>query len=187
MPSPIPHWLQSPVNCPRAWRGWLLDRGSLTHRLQMHSGGDFSVTVLQQGWGKPRRDEALALGIPFCQHALIREVVLNGHGQPWVFARSVIPLQTLHGKLRFLRTLGDRPLGELLFRNPHIQRGPLFLAPWSCALLPATLQPLVRQPHGSPTPATLWARYSLFRHEAASLLVSEVFLPTLPGTPGHIP
>lgn len=182
MPTPTPHWLNSPVNCPRAWRGWLLDRGSLTRRLQEHSRGDFSVTVLRQSWGKPRRDEAMALGIPFRQHALIREVVLSGQGQPWVFARSVIPLQALHGKRRFLGTLGNRPLGELLFRNPHIQRGPIFLASWPRALLPCTLQ---EQLPGLTAPTALWARYSLFQHGTASLLVSEVFLPTLPGTPGH--
>ncbi len=171
-----PHWLQAPVNCPRMWRVWLNDRGSLTRRLQERSEGNFSVTVLRQAWGKPRRDEAMALGQSTSQYALIREVILYGHDQPWVFARSVVPLNALHGKLRFLHTLGNRPLGELLFQNPDIQRGSIQFAQWPPALLPVNLRnthpPSV---HGS----ALWARYSIFHHQNSKLLVSEVFLPQL--------
>jgi chorismate--pyruvate lyase len=143
------------------------------------SNGTFTVTVLKQEWTKPRRDEAIALGIPFGQYALIREVVLSGQGQPWVFARSVLPLSVLHGKLRFLRKLDNRPLGGLLFKNRAIQRGSIFISQWSHAHLPETLQTSVSLSINYSRAATLWARYSIFHHEAAGLMVSEVFLPAL--------
>lgn len=156
---------------PTALKDWLLDRGSLTRRLQRHSGGNFAVTVLQQGWARPRRDEAQALGIPPQQYALVREVILHGRGQPWVYARSVLPLAALDGPLRFLRRLDNRPLGALLFGNPAIRRGPVVVQRWPQILLPLPLQQ-------ADAPA-LWGRYSVFRHGKHGILVSEVFLPAL--------
>lgn len=156
---------------PAALKDWLLDRGSLTRRLQRHSGGDFAVTVLSQRWVRPRLDEAQALAIPPHQYALVREVILHGRGQPWVYARSVLPLAVLAGPLRFLRRLDNRPLGALLFGNPAIRRGPVVLQRWPQALLPADLQ--------RTDTATLWGRYSVFSRDAQGILVSEVFLPAL--------
>jgi chorismate--pyruvate lyase len=169
----FPRW-QAAVNaaeCSAALRGWLLDRGSLTRRLQQHSDGDFSVTLLRQRWARPRLDEAQALGISARRHALIREVLLCGHGQPWVFARSVIPAQAMQGPLCFLRRLDNRPLGALLFSNPAITRGPIMLARWPQQLLPPSLQ------HTGA--AKLWGRHSVFHHAGAGILVAEVFLPAL--------
>lgn len=156
---------------PPALRHWLLDRGSLTRRLQVHSDGQFAVQLLSQRWARPRLDEAQALGIPPQQYALVREVILQGRGQPWVYARSVLPLAALDGPLRFLRRLDNRPLGALLFRNPAIRRGPVILQRWPQLLLPRTLQ----QPGQPP----LWGRYSIFHHGKHGILVSEVFLPGL--------
>lgn len=164
---------------PAALKGWLLDRGSLTQRLQRHSGGDFAVTVLRQQWKRPRLDEAQALGMPPAQYALVREVILHGRGEPWVYARSVLPLPVLAGPLRFLRQLDNRPLGALLFGNPAIRRGPVVLQRWPQALLP----PAVRQQGAGP----LWGRYSVFRYGASGILVSEVFLPGLAYNAAHEP
>lgn len=156
---------------PPALHTWLQDRGSLTRRLQRRSAGRFTVRVLRQSWARPRLDEAHALAVPVHQLALIREVILEGCGQPWVYARSVLPMATLAGPLRFLRKLDNRPLGALLFGNPAIQRGEVVVQRWPQALLPATLQ--------QPGQLVLWGRYSVFRHGAHGLLVSEVFLPAL--------
>ena len=164
---------------PPALRSWLLDRGSLTRRLQRESGGNFAVTVLNQRWCRPRLDEAQALGIPPHRYALVREVILHGRGEPWVYARSVLPLSVLEGPLRFLRKLDNRPLGALLFGNPAIRRGPVVLQRWPQALLPVPLQ--------QAGAAALWGRYSVFRHGAGGILVSEVFLPRLAYNAAHEP
>lgn len=156
---------------PSHLRTWLLDRRSLTRRLQQHSRNRFSVTVLNQRWERPRLDEARALDIPRHQFALVREVILHGGGQPWVYARSVLPQRTLNGRLRFLRKLGNKPLGALLFSNPAIQRGSLVLQRYPQSRLPVALQ--------QPTQPPLWGRYSIFRYGNNGILVSEIFLPAL--------
>ncbi|NJM13556.1 MAG: chorismate lyase, partial [Synechococcaceae cyanobacterium SM1_2_3] len=93
---------------------WLLNSGSLTRRLRLHCQSRFQVRVLGQGWGRPMADEARALGLRLGAWAWIREVQLLGDGQPWVFARTLIPADTLRGRGRRLTRLGTRPLGEVL-------------------------------------------------------------------------
>lgn len=141
----------------------MLSRGSLTQLLKQASAGQFRVEVVYQGWGKPTRSEAQALGIASHICALIREVRLYGADQSWVSARSVIPAQTLSGPQRMLRYLGNRPLGEVLFRDPSLERGPLQIARLS------------NRAKGE----TVWARRSVFHLGGKPLLVSEIFLPAL--------
>lgn len=161
--------LQKP---PQPLRAWLHDRASLTRRLQALSHQQFSVTVLKQRWEKPRFDEAKLLNIPTQEVALIREVILHGHNTPWVYARSVLPLRTLDGSLRFLRHWDNRPLGALLFRNPRIQREQPIVQQIACDTLPIALQTTAM-------PSKPWGRSSVFRHGTHGLLVSETFLPAL--------
>lgn len=153
---------------PRYWQQWLEDRGSLTRRLVSASGGDFRVEILRQFVGLPTTVEARALRLPPQRRALIREVLLIGTGTPWVFARSIVPLATLRGKLRHLRQLDSRPLGELLFRDNSMTRDPVEVARIDGATLPD-----ICAARGQ----TLWGRRSVFRLQGKPLLVSEIFLP----------
>lgn len=147
---------------PQLWRSWLTDSGSLTQRLVKLSRGDFRVDVVRQGWTRPTRSEAKALGMNSRQFALVREVQLIGKGQPWVYARSIIPAQTLTGAQRQLRMLGNRSLGTLLFTDPTMRRGPLQIS---------SLRLTDKR--------KVWARRSVFYLSEKPLLVSEVFLPEL--------
>lgn len=169
MHNPSRHILQKP---PRPLRVWLHDRSSLTRRLQALSNNQFSVTVLKQCWEKPCRTEAQLLNLPLHEVALIREVILHGNNMPWVYARSVLPLRTLNGSLRFLRHWDSRPLGALLFRNHRIQRE----RPIVQTLARTSLPKLLQTRH---TPVRLWGRSSIFRHDQQGLLVTETFLPAL--------
>lgn len=150
------------TDAPLIWRKWLLDSGSLTQRLIDLSQGDFRVEVVRQGWSRPTRSEAKALGIPTRQLALIREVQLIGKGQPWVYARTVIPASTLTGKQRQLNAIGNRSLGSILFTDPTMKRGPLQVSKLKLT-----------------TGETVWARRSQFQLSDKPLLVAEVFLPQL--------
>ena len=160
---------QLPLHPSTGLGSWLLDSGSLTAKLLKLSHGDFKVQVLRQVHGRASRSEALALGIGFHARCLIREVILRGHDQPWVFARSVLPLSSLTGSLRHLRKQGTRPLGAFLFSHPHLKRSPIALALISGhhCYLPAAL--LGADP--------VWGRRSIFSLDNKPLLVSEVFLP----------
>ncbi len=167
----------------RHWRGrlsplvrdWLLDEGSLTARLQALSGGDFRVQRLAQGWQRPLPQEARRLGQAPWRHALVRDVLLIGSGQPWVYAHSVIPGDSLNGRLRYLRRLGSQSLGAALFRDPGLQRGEFELAhlPGDHPFIPAHLHQA----------GPVWARRSRFLLYGQPLLVCEVFLQ-LPGLSG---
>jgi chorismate--pyruvate lyase len=154
---------------PPCWRDWLADRGSLTARLLNLSGGDLSVVVANQGLAFPKRSEQRALNLSGRRKALIREVILYGGGQPWVYARSVLPLTTLTGRLRKLRHLDNRPLGALLFKDPNMRREAVQIAHFKNNNLPHLLNNLG---------TSAWGRRSVFRLDNKPLLVSEVFLPT---------
>ena len=152
---------------PESVRHWLLDRGSLTARLIAASNGDFKVQVLEQSWRTPFLNESQLLGIKPRQKALIREVILLCHGQPWVYARSIIPHQSLQGRLGFLRKLKDSALGALLFKDPHLQRSHFQINRIS---LPQAAIPCSDN-------TTVYGRRSLFHLYGRPLLVAEVFLP----------
>lgn len=160
---------------PHEWRSWVLDRGSLTQRLILASNGNFSVRVVRQQWLQPNRDEALLLGCPLTERALIREVELLCYGKVWVVARSVIPHTTLRGKERQLKALGNRSLGTFLFRSRSMERGPLQVTKTSPEYLSMQAGLSIHDP--------LWGRRSLFYLHGKPLLVSELFLPAVLNTP----
>mgnify|MGYP000910507047 CR=1 FL=1 len=158
----------SDYTVPGQWRPWLSDTGSLTQRLIDACNGELTVQVLRQNLGVPRLSERRALGLPQRRQALIREVILLGGGIPWVYARSIIPLSTLTGRLRRLRQLDNRPLGALLFSEPSMCREPVEIACYTSAQMPTAL---------AAKQSTMWGRRSVFRLHNKPLLVSEIFLP----------
>jgi chorismate--pyruvate lyase len=158
---------------PAALAGWLLDPASLTRRLQCLCAGTFRVRVLSQVLARPRPDEARALDMQRGALAIIRQVQLLCARQPQVYARTVIPVSSLTGRLRRLARLGARPLGAMLFADPGMQRGVVELArirPGQMLFGDAvhTMQPVTGE---------IWGRRSVFRLAHKPLLVSEIFLP----------
>lgn len=151
----------------RPLRNWLLDRGSLTDRLITKSAGQFRVEVLRQYRGVARPDEARRLGLDERQAAWIREVVLYGNNTPWVFARSILPEKSLAHSLRHLKRLGNKPLGAVLFNDPHMYRSAIEIARFDARDLPVDID------------GHAWGRRSVFYLRKQPLLVTEVFLPGL--------
>ncbi len=151
-------------------RSWLFDKGSLTAKLIELSEGNFRVEVLRQIRARASLSEALALKIAPCELCVVREVMLLGHDDAWVFARSVLPLSSLTGTLRHLRKQGNRPLGAFLFSQPQLSRSAIVVAA------------IDRRHHYVPLnllgEESLWGRRSVFYLHAKPLLVSEVFLPS---------
>lgn len=157
-----------------ALQNWLTDSGSLTARLIAASHGLFEVQVVRQLIGVPRLDERRVLGMKRPALALIREVILCGCDEPWVFARSLLPLASLTGRLRHLRKQGNRPLGAFLFSQPQLTRSAIAVAQIS--------RDHGYVPDALAGAAPLWGRRSVFSLQAhhlqqKPLLVSEVFLP----------
>ena len=135
--------------------------------------------MVDEGWQRPRLDEARALGIRSSQIGWVRQVQLLCEGTPWVFARTVVPVSTLSGAQRQLARLGNRPLGAFLFADPGMQRGPVELAricKGQAMFSEASLG--LKQ-----KPAEVWGRRSVFRVGGKPLLVAELFLPAVEGAP----
>jgi chorismate--pyruvate lyase len=169
---------------PAALTVWLLDPASLTRRLQGLCNGEFRVRVLSQVRGRARLDEAWALGMRRGGLAIIRQVQLLCDEHPWVYARTVIPVSSLQGRLRRLARLGARPLGSMLFADRGMWRGVVELAricPGETLYADAVRNP--RQVRSE-----IWGRRSIFRLAHKPLLVSEIFLPEFPaGQVAHLP
>ena len=92
--------------------------------------------------------------LDFKGDSIIREVELLGNSQVMVFARSVIPITN---DTEDLLMIGSRPLGEVLFNDSTIARGPLQIT------------------HTGST----WGRRSAFTIGTTKLLVNEFFLRRL--------
>jgi chorismate--pyruvate lyase len=100
-------------------------------------------------------------------------VLLHSGGKPLVLARTVIPAHTLRGVHHNLSRLGSRPLGEVIFADPRLQRLEMHVAnvkpgDWS--------RQLVEQ---VPINEPLWGRRTVYEIRRRQLLVSEFFLPEL--------
>jgi len=169
---PASHYLRSAAS-PALW-DWLLDTGSLTHRLRQRCrcGEAFRVAVRRQCWERPAADERRVLEMRPAERALIREVHLLCGDTPWVFARTVMPVSSLRGRRRRLMHLGDKPLGAALFADPHLCRGALELARLRRG-------EVLYEQAGSRDAAEIWGRRSVFRLQGRPLLVTEIFLPAL--------
>ena len=143
---------------PAALAVWLLDTASLTRRLQGLCAGGFHVRVLSQLRGRPRRDEARVLGMRRGELAIIRQVQLLCGSRPQVYARTVIPLSSLSGRVRRLVRLGARPLGAMLFADRGMRRGDVELArirEGDALYADATREP-------GPGGGVIWGRRSVF-------------------------
>jgi chorismate--pyruvate lyase len=155
--QPAKQWIGPPEA--QAWAPWLREPGSLTQRLREHR-PPVQVQPVFEGLQTPHPAEQALLHIPAAPatpSAWVREVQLLGAGQPRLWARTVIPHWSAHNPWAQVQTLGQQPLGELLFVWPDIVRGPLHVA---------------HTPMG-------WARYCVYHRHQAPLLLAEVFLPAL--------
>ncbi len=151
---------------------WIRDPGSLTARLRARSAGALRVRVMRQVWTRPTRAEAAALQLSPGAWVLVREVVLEGGGVPWVIARSVIPRRTLTGRNRQLQHLGSRPLGAFLFRDPTLRRTGVKIVELDAARAPKSACTYTAG-------QAIWGRRSTFLLRGQPLLVAEYFLPAL--------
>lgn len=145
---------------------WLFDSSSLTQRLMLLSDNQFSVEVLEESWQLVREDECEKLGISSDKLCWVREVLLYGTNEPWVYARSVALETGLNHNQYNLSNLGNRPLGAVLFSDDSFKRSPL-----EATHYPMSLLPINQQFSG------LWGRRSSFINNQINVLVQEVFLP----------
>ena len=156
---------------PERVRAWALWNGSLTAGVRARCPQAFELRVLRQRWVTARADEAAVLRLAPGRRVLLREVALCCGSEPMIMARTIIPAASLRGRQGRLAGLGRRPLGELLFRDKSVHRGPFALA--RLTLGQAGLAA------GRWRDTTVWGRRAVFHIGGVPLLVSEFFLPPL--------
>lgn len=153
---------------------WLTTQGSLTQRLKAQC-EQLKVIVLSEKYELPLVNEQNALKMAPTQQAWIRCVLLQCAENKWVYARTVIPNMQTDNPWASLQKLGNKPLGEVLFEMPSIQRTPFAFADLALSTWPH-LAPHLPQTQNRQNSV---ARRSVFIQTDAPLLLTEVFLPGL--------
>jgi chorismate--pyruvate lyase len=150
---------------------WITESNSLTQRLRDFYGDTVKVSLLFHQWKKPFLNEAHHLQIHYQHYSLIREVLLSVERKPLILARTILPKQTIQRTNGHLSNLGTRPLGDVIFSYPRLQRLKTELCwvsktGWSKAL---QQQLSIEQ--------SIWGRRNVYLFQQQPLLVSELFLP----------
>lgn len=150
---------------------WLFEQGSLTQKLKKHC-QQFRVEVLAKHQRLMTANELLTMKCPQ-QHIQVREVLLYCDEVPWVYAQTLMPLEQVPQAIEKLISLGEKPLGEVIFNEPGVCRGEIEVAHFAKDAQVCQLADMLQQQIDT----GLWGRRSLFSLENYGLLVAEVFLP----------
>ena len=157
----------------RPYYTWLRERQSLTARWQKACGA-FHVEPIRQALQWPLADERTALGLPPRRRVWVRDVVLYCGNTPVAFAHAATPLMPRGAVQRWLRQLGRRPLGTLLFSHPGFVRLGVDYAAID-ARHPLHRGIFVHSQAGQ----KYWARRTLFAFGKQRIALTEVFLPAV--------
>lgn len=161
----------------RPYRSWLTERRSLTTRWQRASGA-FHVEPVRRGLALPLADERERLTLPARRPAWIRDVVLYCGDTPVAFAHTAASASPRGPVGQWLKRLGRRSLGSLLFSQPaFIRRGVEYAAiDYRHPLHAALLAHIPGEGRGQ---RRYWARRTLFVHGRQKVVLTEVFLPAV--------
>lgn len=104
---------------------------------------------------------------------VVREVLLCGEQNPWVFARSLLPQALCEEEEMGLSSLGNKPLGSLIFNDPRFIR-----QPFQITRIDSDNKLYQQLSLNSTEP--MWGRRSVFLFQEWKLMVAEIFLPQSP-------
>ena len=170
-----PHWKKKHLGIQQALpedvSSWVYETGSLTRRLRKVYGQSFRVEILFHRWKHAFLSERKLLKQPHQQYNLIREVVLYADDKPLILARTILPEQTIKIAKRNLSHLGNRPLGEVIFSYPKLERLELNI---SCIQHKLWARELTNKIQLN---QQIWGRRTVYAIQKQKLLVSEFFLP----------
>ena len=175
--SKEPTWfcnrLRSRLNIPDNAASWIFEAGSITQRLRNYYGPRVRVQVLNNIWQRSFISESRLLKLPQARYSLTREVLLSVDDTPLVLARTILPERTIQSAQHNLSHLGSRPLGEVIFSYPKLERLALEISHVSKRAWRPEIQQLtqIQQP--------LWGRRTIYAIHHHPMLVSEFFLPEI--------
>ena len=140
---------------PLELKTWLYASGSLTQQLTDLAGGVFSVQPIQEHYKRLTFIDSQWMKMPHQHTSWVRESYLFGcEKQPWVKAKSIFPILSVHAKARLFKHIRNKPIGKFLFQrtNPQCERRVLFLEDG-------------------------WTRQSCYTWHGCKFIVQETFLP----------
>jgi chorismate--pyruvate lyase len=162
---------------PENVQSWVYEPGSLTQRLRNYYGDKVGVNVLLQQWNTPFLTERKLLKLHESKYSLIREVLLHANGKPLILARTVIPPKTVKVAKSNLAHLGNRPLGEVIFSYPKLERIEMDVTLINSS--PIEQRPIWTQSaiDKASIDQPMWGRRTVYAIAQRQMLVSEFFLP----------
>jgi len=172
-----PLWLENRPGLrhglPESVQSWTYESGSLTQRLRSFYGNSVKVSVLFQQWRTPFLSERRLLKLPEHHYSLTREVLIHADGKPLILARTIIPASTVKMSHGNLSHLGSRPLGEIIFSYPKLER---------IAMDVTLVKPSIMTKHAlvkASIEQSLWGRRTVYAIAHQQMLVCEFFLPEI--------
>ena len=169
-----PSWLKNVPSVrhhmPISVQSWVYEPYSLTARLRSDYGNQVAVKLLHQQWQTPFLKERQILGQAEHRFCFIREVLLHVQNCPLILARTVIPRHSIKVAHSNLSRLGARPLGEILFASPGLERMEMNVTVVKPQLWTTSIREniLIEEP--------VWGRRTVYALDAQEILVSEFFL-----------
>jgi len=165
--------LKSRLNIPNSAASWIYETGSITQRLRDYYGPRVRVQILNNQWQRSFISESRLLNTPTEKYTLTREVLLYADDTPLILARTIIPQHTISSAHRNLSHLGNRPLGEVIFSYPRLERLALEITQVQCHQWKHSIQQTTQ------IDQALWGRRTVYAIHHHPLLVSEFFLPVI--------
>jgi len=144
-------------SAPLIWQDWLSYPLSLTQYVEKRTQKSVSIQVLTDENQLVLNDEQDLFMRSF-RRCRVREVYLCVDNIPVVFARSILPTSSCTGINRDLLQVGNKPLGDVLFKNGQ---API----------------LLRQV--TEIPRIGFGRRTLYQLRGHPILITEFFLPAL--------
>lgn len=175
------YWENHPtLQAPAYLKAWLLDPGSFMQRLSDKGALNPRIHILSEEWQYAEPWEHDALNIASHAKALVREVLILSDQHHWMFARTILPKDTLTGEEAVLAHLNTRSLGTVLFNHPDMTRSAFAFA----RISPETrwyqkIKNSINEFFCMDGIKEIWSRYSIFHLQEKKLLLTEVFLPDI--------
>lgn len=152
------HWREEARGLTEQQSAWLLHQGSLTQKL-LQVTRYFNVQITDQRWLAKNFENMTACDLPDSSDYWLREVLLKEADQPWLFAQTLLPKQTIENVAGKIPTLGEQPIGLWLFAQ-HPERT---LLAWQ-----------------QDDDTGMYMRRACYRLNGYPLEIRELFLPRFP-------
>ena len=95
-------------------KSWLTENGPITKRISVNE--DFELSLIRDEINKVDETDKKYLNNEVGD-IKVREVILLGNKIPKVYAKSLIPVDTIEKGFSKLGSLGTKPLGDILFEK----------------------------------------------------------------------